>query len=103
MSDSEWLDAMVVAKEIDNSRCAKCNNYKRWCDCEPEMIGVGSKLYGFCGGYFGRDSYSDKRVEAFGFDWVVAREDSGDVVFAGFTSSENLHELLSAYTIPVVD
>ena len=30
-------------------------------------------LYGFCGGAFGRDSYDDKRIEAVGPDWIVAR------------------------------
>lgn len=34
---------------------------------------VGVVLYGFCGGYFGRDSYADKRVEAIGADWVIVR------------------------------
>lgn len=34
---------------------------------------VGDVLDGFCGGVFGRDSYEDKRVEAIGTDWVVAR------------------------------
>jgi hypothetical protein len=38
-------------------------------------------LYGFCGGCFGRDSYYDKRVEAIGSDWVVARDSDGQVVF----------------------
>lgn len=46
-------------------------------------VRVGTILYGFCGGYFGRDSYDDKRVEALGADWVVAREiETGEVVFA---------------------
>ena len=45
------------------------------------MIRVGTKLYGYCGGYFGRDSHDTKRVEAVGADWVVAREESGNVVF----------------------
>lgn len=35
---------------------------------------VGDVLYGFCEGYFGRDSYNDKRVEGIGTDWVVARD-----------------------------
>ncbi len=35
---------------------------------------VGDVLYGYCGGWFGSDSYEDKRVEAIGMDWVVARE-----------------------------
>ncbi len=45
------------------------------------MLRVGTLLYGFCGGCFGRDSYDNKRVEAIGVDWVIAREiDSGQVV-----------------------
>lgn len=39
---------------------------------------VGDLLYGFCAGAFGRDSYGERRVEAIGSDWVVARNDSGD-------------------------
>jgi hypothetical protein len=41
---------------------------------------VGDVIYGFCGGIFGRDSYSNKRVEFIGADWVVCRETAfGDV------------------------
>lgn len=36
-------------------------------------IRVGMVLDGFCGGAFARDSYADKRVEAVGGDWLVAR------------------------------
>jgi hypothetical protein len=44
---------------------------------------VGDVLHGFSGGYFGRDSYNCKRIEAVGTDWVVAREeDNGQAVFA---------------------
>lgn len=35
---------------------------------------VGDLLEGYCDGWFGRDSYGDKRVEAVGADWVVVRE-----------------------------
>ena len=46
------------------------------------MLRIGDVLYGYCGGYFG-DSYEDKRVEALGADWIIAREiGSGDVCFA---------------------
>ena len=46
------------------------------------QLRVGDLLEGYCGGGFGSDSYWDKRVEAIGTDWVVAREvESGDVVF----------------------
>lgn len=36
-------------------------------------MNIGRHLYGFCNGYFGRDSYSNKRIEAEGDDWIVAR------------------------------
>lgn len=42
-----------------------------------EILRIGDVLEGYCGGYFGRDSYDDKRVEAIGSDWVVARTVSG--------------------------
>lgn len=35
---------------------------------------IGRTLKGFCNGYFGRDSYGDKVIEAEGSDWVVIRE-----------------------------
>ena len=46
------------------------------------MVSVGTVLYGFCNGFFGRDSYDDKRIEAIGADWVVVRENE----FPGFAS-----------------
>ena len=46
---------------------------------------VGAVLYGFCGGHFGRDSYEDKRIEAVGEDWIVCRDEYGDVHTADFS------------------
>lgn len=40
-----------------------------------EHLHIGDVLVGYCGGFFGRDSYGDKRVEGIGSDWVVVRED----------------------------
>jgi hypothetical protein len=37
------------------------------------MSNIGRKIYGYCSGYFGRDSYADKVIEAEGVDWIVAR------------------------------
>lgn len=37
------------------------------------MLAVGTLLYGYCGGFFGRNSYDTKRIEAFGADWIVVR------------------------------
>lgn len=42
----------------------------------------GDTLFGFCGGYFGRDSYGNKVVAAVGRDWVVVREEDGTPNFA---------------------
>ena len=61
------------------------------------MIRVGTILHGYCGGAFGRESYSDKRVEAIGADWVVAREeDTGNPVFAEFTDANSSPDDLEA-------
>lgn len=64
-------------------------------------IRVGTKLYGFCGGFFGRDDYWDKRVEAIGADWVVVRYESGGVGFCSFGDDEYTLEDLEEYTIPL--
>jgi hypothetical protein len=42
-------------------------------------IKVGDPIKGFCGGYFGRDSYDNRVVEAVGPDWVVTRNVHGKV------------------------
>jgi hypothetical protein len=65
-----------------------------------QIIRVGSVLYGFCGGYFGRDSYSDKRVEAIGADWIVARDKRGEPVFAISDTGIDLMDELSEYLNP---
>ncbi len=51
------------------------------------MIPIGTILRGFCNGYFGRASYSDKRVEAVGADWIVARDDDGRALFADLSGA----------------
>lgn len=52
---------------------------------------IGQMLYGYCGGYFGRDSYDNKRIEAIGIDWVVAREGNG---MPNFASGEDILKFL---------
>lgn len=41
------------------------------------QLAVGMVFHGHCNGYFGSGSFGDKRVEAFGVDWVVVRDDHG--------------------------
>ena len=63
-------------------------------------IRVGTRLYGYCGGFFGRDDYNDKRVEAIGADWVVVRYDStGEVGFCSFVGDSWSLDDLEEYTI----
>lgn len=63
-------------------------------------IRVGTRLYGFCGGFFGRDDFHDKRVEAIGADWVVVRYESGGVGFCSFVGDDSTLEDLEEYTEP---
>lgn len=53
---------------------------------------IGTMLYGFCGGCFGRDSYEDKRVEAVGVDWVIARGVNSGKPVEYFGSPDDLQE-----------
>lgn len=63
------------------------------------MICVGLKLYGYCGGHFGRDSYEDKRIEAFGVDWIVARgSDSEGVHFTDFQDVDQRDEFVAEHS-----
>lgn len=59
------------------------------------MLRIGTVIYGYCEGKFGRDSYGNKRVEAIGADWVVVREEGvGPMLYEG-----NPEDLLK-YTTP---
>lgn len=62
-------------------RCEACGTLPR-----SPQVQVGDIIHGHGGGYFGRESYNCKRVEAVGPDWVVAREVTlyrqGDVLTA---------------------
>jgi hypothetical protein len=57
------------------------------------VLQVDDVLDGFCGGWFGRDSYDDKRVEAIGVDWVVTRTDAGGLEFACDFGGHKIQEL----------
>lgn len=60
-----------------------------------QRLVVGQPLWGYCGGYFGRDHYGPCRVEAVGHDWVVVRNEDGTM---GFDSGDDVHERLLPYT-----
>ena len=58
---------------------------------------VGTILYGFCRGHFGSGSYSPKRIEALGEDWVVVREQDGRPNFAESFGEGTIDEILGEY------
>lgn len=45
---------------------------------------LGTKLYGYCNGFFHADYYGEKIVVAFGENWIVAIEEDGYPNFAYF-------------------
>jgi len=59
---------------------------------------IGQKLYGYCGGAFGRDHYNNCRVEAVGIDWIVVRTE--DYEFPEFACGKGIHEELAEFTTP---
>jgi hypothetical protein len=63
------------------------------------MSNIGRMIYGSCNGYFGRDEYSPKRIEAEGADWVVARalEEFATPLFAAFESRQDKEQLLESW------
>lgn len=63
-------------------------------ESQPTKLQVGSILYGFAGGCFGRDSFNNRRVEALGPDWAVARD---EVTGEPMTYTGDL-EFLAEYT-----
>lgn len=80
MAFDEDLDERV--RELLRDDPLALETWERAVSTSASTLQVGDTLYGFCEGYFGRDSYSEKTVEAVGRDWVVAREEGGGPVFA---------------------
>lgn len=59
---------------------------------------VGINIYGFCNGYFGRDSYSDKMIIASGQNWIVAKGYEGRAEFASFDSHDDMEALIQEWS-----
>lgn len=54
---------------------------------------IGKTLFGFCNGYFGRDSYSNKKIVYAGNNYIVAENDYGKPVVAYF-EDESIEEII---------
>jgi len=67
---------------------------------ENKMILVGQIIYGYCEGYFGRDSYGEKIIEAIGANWIVARDiDNRTVSFATFDTQDEMIECIKKWSV----
>ena len=65
------------------------------------VLGVGVVFKGYCGGSFGRDAYGQKRVEAFGPDWIVCRgvKDDRALFFASFSSPAEMAKCVAEFVV----
>lgn len=75
--------------------CCECK-----CKQEKKVFAVGDVIHGFCGGHFGRDSYSCKKVEHIGPDYIVFRilndwGAGGVTIYSG--TQEEIYSSLSEY------
>jgi hypothetical protein len=55
----------------------KANAYWIGVNNMPE---IGEIFNGYCDGYFGRDSYGEKQVVAFGNNWIVLIENNNPIM-----------------------
>lgn len=56
------------------------------------MSNVGKTIYGYCGGFFRRDSYGDKIIVGEGENWIVVKENIAgvDILQLGAFSNEKI-------------
>jgi hypothetical protein len=78
----------------------------------PLLVEVGDILYGFCGGAFGRDSYSEKRVVFANHDCILVVEEGGrynsdedaySLAQNEREETDDIRETLAQYKTPEVD
>lgn len=58
---------------------------------------VGVKIFGFCNGYFGRDSYDDKMIIANGENWIVTKNDREQTEFASFDDTNEMKQMIGRW------
>lgn len=61
---------------------------------------VGTKIYGYCNGYFGRDDYDDKIIILEGLKWIVCAYLDDDIITcANFDSEEEKIECIKKWSV----
>ena len=64
---------------------------------------VGTKLYGYCEGAFGRYSYQEKTIIASGEDWVVVVDTDDIKEFASFKTVDEMWESIGRWRVEPED
>ena len=59
---------------------------------------IGTPLYGYCGGAFGRDSYDKKYIVLAGKDWIVVLDSEGYPNDTIFESPEIMYEKIKEWS-----
>ena len=65
-------------------------------------MNIGTKIFGYCEGYFGRDDYSDKIIILEGRTWIVCAyldSDSDAVTCVNFDSEEEKNECIKKWSV----
>ena len=65
------------------------------------MSNIGTKIYGYCNGYFGRDDYSAKIIIAEGRKWIVCSylyEDNDYVTCVNFDTEAEKEECIKRWS-----
>lgn len=65
------------------------------------MSNIGTKIYGYCNGYFGRDDYSAKIIIAEGRKWIVCSylyADNDYVTCVNFDTEEEKEECIRRWS-----
>ena len=76
------------------------NQAKNVNEHDKDLFQVGQILYANCGGLCSPESKEDKRIEAMGLDWMIAREiESGNIVYFKLDAYSKWKDL-AAYTTP---
>lgn len=91
------VEQFIIEKRIvmNHYLTKKITNQKGVTQMHEKDKFVGIQLFGFCNGFFGRDSYEDKIIIASGDDWLVAKNDNGISEFASFGSGDIMEELIA--------
>jgi len=67
---------------------------------------VGTKIYGYCNGYFGRDDYDDKIIILEGRRWIVCAyldSDNDWITCVNFDSEEEKEERIKQWSVKPED